>query len=370
MIEEHSMIRLSFVGDIACDRPLLKAAKKENQYNFSDVFQTKEVFSDSDLVIGNLESCFGGGPKYGYKPYHYSVPDSFCTAIRDAGFDIVSTANNHCIDEGVSGLHRTLDVVHDHGIEATGTFYGNEQQRYLLKEVNGIKLALYSLTYSVNTCCEASDCDDLSRYINLVGYRQRKYSKNPVVSYYQTMLRPNLRKVVNKIKGKSIILPFVDSLKTAKINENWLDKIDRQICEARENADVLIILLHIGGQFNEQPGDYVEYMVDHLCDLGADIIVGHHPHTVQKIVQRENKVIAYSLGGYCLSPSGEYLVHSCLPEYSAALHIDIESDGTIGNMQVDILKCVENSDHYVHVIPVKEDDENLSIIRARLGLVK
>ena len=104
------MIRLTFVGDIACDRPLLKAARKWGKYDFSRVFQTSGVFENSDLVIGNLETCFGGG-HYGTKAYHYSSPDSFCDAIRDAGFDIVSTANNHCLDEGVDGLIRTLGIL-------------------------------------------------------------------------------------------------------------------------------------------------------------------------------------------------------------------------------------------------------------------
>lgn len=360
------MIKLSFVGDIACDRPLLKAAKKGNTYDFSRVFQTNGLFSDSDLLIGNLESCFGGGPRYGYKPYHYSVPDSFCTAICDAGFDILSTANNHCIDEGVEGIHRTLDVVRAHGMEATGTFYGSEQKRYLLKEVDGLKLAFFSLTYAVNTCCEASDCEDLSKYINLIGYRDRQYSRNKVVRYFQTVIKPNIKKIINRAKGKSTILVSVDHMKTRKINEAWFERIDTQLREARKNADVLIVLMHSGGQFNEEPGEFSKYLADHLCELGADIIIGHHPHTVQRIEHRDGKLIAYSLGGYCLSPSGEYLVHSCLPEYSAALHIELSDDGNISSTSVDILKCVEDNDGYVHVVKAEKDSIESGIIRNRL----
>ena len=78
------MTRLTFVGDIACDRPLLKAAEKHGKYDYSRVFHTESVFKESDLVVGNLETCFGGG-NYGKKPYHYSIPDSFCEAIRETG---------------------------------------------------------------------------------------------------------------------------------------------------------------------------------------------------------------------------------------------------------------------------------------------
>ena len=58
------MIRLTFVGDIACDRPLLKASKKR-AYDFSELLHVDNIFSSSDVVIGNLETCFGGGPRYG-----------------------------------------------------------------------------------------------------------------------------------------------------------------------------------------------------------------------------------------------------------------------------------------------------------------
>ena len=133
---KFEMTRLTFVGDIACDRPLLKAAKHGGKYDFSRVFQTQEVFQGSDFVIGNLESCFGGG-HYGKKPYHYSVPDSFGDAIRDAGFDLVSTANNHCLDEGVEGLERTIKVLDRLGISHTGTFAQVEDKRWLTKEING-----------------------------------------------------------------------------------------------------------------------------------------------------------------------------------------------------------------------------------------
>ena len=60
------MIRLTFVGDIALDKPLLKAAKARGhgQYDFSDVFHTEDVFAQSDLVIGNMETCFRGGKQF------------------------------------------------------------------------------------------------------------------------------------------------------------------------------------------------------------------------------------------------------------------------------------------------------------------
>lgn len=362
------MLRLTFTGDIACDRPLLRAAKKGRKYDYSRVFNTDEVFRSSDYIIGNLESCFGG-KNFGKKPYHYSIPDSFCEAIRDAGFNIVGTANNHCLDEGVSGLKRTIDVIEKNGIAHTGTFRGaGDEKRYLIVEKNNIRIAFYSLTYSVNTCYEACSCDDVSKYINILGFVKRNYSRNPVRRYWQTFLKPEIKKRMLKKKYGTIIRQSVDALWEKSINKDWLKEIDKQVSEAREEADIVVILLHIGGQFNTEPGTFSQYMVDHFCELGVDIIAGHHPHTLQRMEKRGDTFIAYSLGGFCLSPSGEYLVRESLPEYSAAWHIDIDENKKIANTSVSILKCVEDPDHYVHVIEAEKHSANIDAIKDRLGL--
>ena len=315
-----------------------------------------------------METCFGGG-HYGKKPYHYSTPDSFCDAIREAGFSVLGTANNHCLDEGVEGLRRTIDVIEKNGILHTGTFRGEgDENRYLIVEKNGLKIAFYSLTYSVNRCYEASACDDVFKYVNILGFRKRNYSSNPIKRYWQVILKPEIKKKIRKRKYGTIIPTFVDRLSDRIINEDWLEEIDRQILEAKKESDILAVLLHSGGQFNTEPGSFSTFIVDHLCELGVDIIAGHHPHTLQRMEQKGNTYIAYSLGGYCLSPSGEYLVRESLPEYSAAWHIDIDNNKRIAGTSVTILKCVEDPDHYVHVIEAEDQSTNIDAIRNRLGL--
>lgn len=361
------MTRLTFTGDIACDKPLLKAAKKGGIYDFSRVFRTEKVFENSDLVIGNLESCFGEG-NYGKKPYHYCVPSSFCDAIKNAGFNIVSTANNHSLDEGEAGLIRTLDILDSNGIAHTGSFRDSQEKRYLIVEKNGLKIAFYALTYSVNPCAEACDCEDVFRRLNIIGFKRVIFSKNPVRRYWQTTLRPILTKIKRKIKHGSTIKQYTDVIKENSINKEWLAKIDTHISAAREESDILVILLHIGGQFNTEPGDFSKYMVKHLCGLGADIIAGHHPHTLQKFEKIGKTYVAYSLGGFCLSPSGEYLVKESLPEYSAAWHIDIGEDKKIKSTSVSLLKCTEDPDGYAHVVEAEKESSQIKIIKKRIEM--
>ena len=359
------MMRLTFVGDIACDRPLLRATKKQN-YDFSNVFCVEDVFEMSDLVIGNLETCFGGGPRYGYKPFHYNVPDSFCTAIRNAGIGIVSTANNHCMDEGISGLKRTLRVLDKENILHTGTFCENSP-RYLVTEIKGKKIAFFSITYSVNKVYEASCCEDLSKYINIIGFESRKFSRNSVFRCIQTNIKPELGKIRRKLAGKKIISAYKDKLTEQSINKEWLDNIDKEIIKAKNDADILIILLHIGGQFNEEPGSFSEFMINHFYTIGVDAIIGHHPHTVQKIKKLGNTIIAYSLGGFCLSPSADYIVQDCLPEYSIALHTDIDEETLKLEASTEIVKCIVDDDHMVHVVKAEIDSEESKKIIKRIS---
>ncbi len=362
------MTRLTFVGDIALDKPLLKAGKTggKDGFDFSGVFKTDAVFAESDLVVGNLETVFGGGGRFNKKPYHYNSPDVFCRAVKDAGIGLVSTATNHCMDEGVEGVKRTIAVLGDHGILHTGTFAEKTEDRFLIREINGIKIAFYSLTYSVNTVVESVACEDLYHYINLTGFSCRRGSKLQQRLWYDWKRR--YREWSSKLRHRSTISAHTDVFKKEQINPVWMADIEDQLRRAKEQSDLLIVLLHSGGQFNVEPGEYSKFIMDRLCGLGADIVIGNHAHTVQRAENRDGKLVAYSLGGYCMSVSGEYLVHDCLPEYSLAIHVDIDEESKAFSWRADVLKGTEDSRQYLTVAPAPADDPGAAEIRKRAGL--
>lgn len=365
------MIRLTFVGDIALDKPLLKAAKDrgKGKYDFTEVFHTEDVFRGSDLVVGNLETVFGGGHRFNKKPYHYNSPDSFCKAIKDAGIGLVSTANNHCMDEGVTGLRRTLNVLSGLGIANTGTYDDNVKNRYLIRDINGVRIAFYSLTYSVNVGMESLSCDDLYRYVNIIGFSGQSM---PILKqYYRYVLKRKIVQIKKKIRHQSTISSHIDKYSDNKINKEWMANIEQQLKKAKENSDLLVVLLHIGGQFNTRPGTFSTYIVEKLSSLGADVIIGNHPHTVQAVREIETGVpgrrtlVAYSLGGYCMSVSGEYLVHECLPEFSLALHVDVDEKTKNFTYSVDVLKGTENETGYLTVAKADDNDPCVARIKER-----
>lgn len=117
-------MKITIVGDIMCEPPILKAAKKsDGTYDFSPMYEkVKPLFSESDYVIGNMETTLAG-EEAGYTEtfFSFNAPDSFGEAMKDAGFDLVTTINNHTLDRGAEGIIRTMEVLDKIGLPYTGT---------------------------------------------------------------------------------------------------------------------------------------------------------------------------------------------------------------------------------------------------------
>ena len=144
----------TFTGDIMCHSYQYNEAydSATGTYDFSHNFtDMKKYFDNADLVIGNLETVFAG-ENVGISDYPcFNSPDSFADAIKDAGFDVLTTANNHSMDKRMAGVLRTLDVLDERGIDHMGTYRSAEERdNILIKDVNGIKIAFLSYTYGTN----------------------------------------------------------------------------------------------------------------------------------------------------------------------------------------------------------------------------
>ena len=147
------MKKISFVGDIMCEKPLMSAVTKYSDGVYSDLFKgTKKYFESSDIVIANLETVFAG-KEVGYTDdvYSFNTPDSFAQALGQSGIDYVTTANNHCLDRGIDGAIRTLDKLDEQGIKAFGTYRNKEERKaYESLNIDGFRIGLISYTYGTN----------------------------------------------------------------------------------------------------------------------------------------------------------------------------------------------------------------------------
>ena len=162
-------ITLLFVGDLMQHKAQLDAARTDKgTYDYSPCFSlVKEQISGADIAIGNLEVPIGGKPYSGYPAF--CAPDEYLYAIKEAGFNVLLTANNHCLDRGKKGLERTILMLDSLRIPYTGTYRNEEKrrQRYpLLIHKNGFRIALLNYTYDTNGVKPSSP--------NIVNYIDKK----------------------------------------------------------------------------------------------------------------------------------------------------------------------------------------------------
>ena len=144
----------------------IDAARQGDGYNYNDCFRhVKKEISEADMAIGNLEVTLGGKPYRGYPAF--SAPDEYLYAIKEAGFDVLLTANNHCLDKGKLGLERTILMLDSLKIHHAGT-YRNPEERHrnypLLIEKNGFRIVLLNYTYGTNGF--KTDAPNMVNYIN------------------------------------------------------------------------------------------------------------------------------------------------------------------------------------------------------------
>jgi poly-gamma-glutamate capsule biosynthesis protein CapA/YwtB (metallophosphatase superfamily) len=253
---------ICFVGDLMCHSTQFNYAKiGVDTFDFTGVYrEVKQYLSAADLTVGNLETVIAGKNK-GYSGYPYfNAPDDYIYALKDAGFDLLITANNHALDQGWEGVERTIEVINEYKIHRTGTFLSQEDRDSLrIFQINSIKIAI--LAYSENT------------------------NGLPIP------------------KGKDFVINLIDE-----------ELIKRDIDKAREkNVDVVLVHLHYGPEYNREPSDYQKQIVRKIIELGADIIIGGHPHVVQPVdffitnnIKLDSGFVAYSLGNFISNQRWRY----------------------------------------------------------------
>lgn len=241
-----------FVGDLMQHGPQIKralACGDGKTYNYDACFEfVKPKISAATLAIGNLEVTLGGEPYSGYP--QFSAPDEYLLAIQNAGFDALTTANNHCCDRGKKGIERTLEVLGKAKIPSCGTYADSlsRSKRYpLILDADGIKICLLTYTYGTNGI--------------------------PVP-------KGNIVNVIDKEM-------MAKDIKKAKTM----------------NADVIIASLHWGEEnvLKENAGQ--RELAQWLVDQGVDHVIGGHPHVIQPSVYLQGKdgkkhYVVYSLGNY------------------------------------------------------------------------
>lgn len=255
-------VTLCVVGDLMCHSTQFNYAKVgTDTFDFTPVYrEVKPYLSAADLTIGNLETVIAGKNK-GYSGYPYfNAPDDYLYALKDAGFDFLITANNHALDQGWEGVKRTIEVINEYKMHSTGTFLSQQDRDSLrIIQLNSISIAI--LAYSENT------------------------NGLPIP------------------KGKDFAINLIDE-----------ELIKSDIANAREkNVDLILVHLHYGIEYNREPGEYQKEIVNKIIQLGADIVIGGHPHVIQPVnffktnnAKLDSGFVAYSMGNFISNQRWRY----------------------------------------------------------------
>ncbi|MCR4564750.1 MAG: CapA family protein [Bacteroidales bacterium] len=237
-VQSVDTVTVLVVGDIISHWAVQKSAER---YGYSSFFKYIEKdLAEADIAIGNMEFPLAGPPYTGYPKF--SGSDDFARYLKDVGFDVLLTANNHMLDKGSEGLRRTLDALERMDIPYTGTAADTRADTLinpLFVSVKGVILAFVNATYGTN--CAAD----------------------------------------------------VRWPKVLRLNRETLTPILRR---ARERADFVLVFPHWGEEYQLRHSDKQEEMARWLVEQGADAIVGGHPHVVQDYQEIEGVPVVYSLG--------------------------------------------------------------------------
>lgn len=245
---------LLFAGDAMqhqgqLDQALLQGGGKT--YNYDYCFSLiKPQIEQADYAVVNLEVPLGGGPDYTGYPC-FSAPDSYAEALRDAGFDLFLTANNHCLDRGDRAARRTLTALDSLGIDHIGTYHDRQQRERLIpfiRKINGIRTGFLNYTYGTN------------------GIEPRQGAEIALID--TTAIRSEI-------------------------------ELTRQ-----QGAEIIVVAMHWGIEYVLLQNREQERLADFLAREGVDLIIGGHPHVIQpmKIIDNpatgRKTLIVYSLGNF------------------------------------------------------------------------
>lgn len=241
---------LLFLGDIMGHGPQIKSAWNDSlkKYDYNEVFEpVEDIISSVDFAVANLEVTLAGPPFDGYP--QFSSPDELAEACKNNGIDVLVTANNHSCDRGSMGILRTNRVLDSLEILHTGTF-SNQQNRdslnLLVLEKEGIRIGLLNYTYGTNGIPFHAPT-----YVNLL--------------------------------------------------DSSLIKKDLKFARTK-NLDKLIVFVHWGAEYQDQPNLYQKNFNQFFKRQGVDIVIGSHPHVVQPMHYIKNNdkefLTVYSLGNF------------------------------------------------------------------------
>ena len=314
--------RISFAGDLILLEDQVKRGYNGSGYDFSEVFEYAAPYiSSADYAIGVFEGPMAGA-EAGYTSSNYddgkelylNFPDSFASAVKDAGFDLVTNANNHLLDRGEAGALRTIEVLDAIGLDHTGSYRSpaeKQQSRVKLIECQGIKMAVLSYTYGSNGIAGSDLVTGKYSWLTSAAF-------GTAGEEFETMKQS----VIEDFKEAKSLSP-----------------------------DLIIVLPHLGTQFSNTADAEQKLWFELFKENGADVILGDHPHVVEPAFLEEYNgrtvFTAYCPGNFANIYRENQGDTSMLTE----LYVDRDTKKVIGGSIVPLYTCASADGNY-RAIPI------------------
>lgn len=248
-------ITLTAAGDILMhNTQIWSGLKPDGTYDFDEFFTPVQyLIEEGDYASTTFEAPLAG-PKAGYSGYPlFNSPDAMANTLKTSGFDLVNTAHNHALDQGYQGALRTIDILHQAGLDTTGTFKTPEDKTSVIEDIRGVRVGYLGYTYGTNGIPVPADHPE---FINIIN--------------------------------KEEILSDIETL--------------------RPQVDVLILVLHWGTEYSPQATLEQKELARLFLGSGADAILGSHPHVIEPMeiieIDGKNKFVIYSMGNFISNQRG------------------------------------------------------------------
>lgn len=306
--EETSTITLLAAGDcLMHNTQIWSGQQPDGSYNFSSFFkEVRPIIEAADYSTSSFEAPMAGAAS-GYTGYPtFNSPDEAAQAFKEAGFDLVVTANNHILDRGYPGAIRTLEVMKNIGLETVGVYASTEDsQQFLIRDIKGIKVGYLGYTYGTNGIPVPAD--------------------------------------------HPYLINFLDR-----------EKILTDIAALRPQVDVVVLFLHWGVEYSPRPTLEQQALARELFAAGADIILGSHPHVIQTMeiipVNDRNCFVIYSMGNFISHQRGMERNSGIM------LQMQLSKNMASGQTVLDKVEYIPTFSHSYHergrmffrVVPVEE----------------
>ena len=285
-VPQPESIKLLFLGDVMVHTPQLTKAESSIGYDFKPCFRyVKPIISSVDYAVANLETTLTDIPPYTGYP-RFRSPSQMADALADAGVDMVTTANNHTLDNDAEGVLSTIAISHRAGLEVIGTSRPNP----LRVNIKGFDIAFLTYTHSTNGI--------------------------PI--------------------PEGVDVPMLDTVRMAR---------DLELCR---DAECRVAFLHWGAEYVTRPSRNQREIADFLHRSGCEVVIGSHPHAVQRAECSKSRVTVYSLGNFISNQSTRY------------------SDGGV-MAEVTIVRGNDGCEFALNIVPVWVDRRDYAVIPRVVG---